>query len=258
MWGLARQHDQSERRSQRATEPVRTGPAAEVEVAGDAPPSAATSARIARCEKLKPEDDKLESFVSWVARHGGAIDDPDELLAQYAWMCRVAGWDKAPEPEGFSRTPAKTSPLPIPESSPVAETPPAPAKRGKKQKAPPADKAPVAREITPAPAKVTLRAELAAERFVEWIRLARREGTYSSNELSTLYQDHCRAEDLVVLHDNVLRPAMLKLPGVTKHQLDNGSRSGKQRHRPFRWTIAKVATVSDDIPWADLPRRKAA
>ena len=255
MWGIAQQIYRSERRASCATEPVRTGPAAEVEVAGDAPPSAAISARIARCEKLKPEDDKLESFVSWVARNGGAIDDPDELLAQYAWMCRVAGWDKASEPEGFSRTPAKTSPLPIPDPAPVAETSPAPAKRGKKQKAPKADKAPAAREITPAPVKTTLRAEEAAERFLEWVRLSRRDGTYSSNELTDLYRQHCRAEDLIVLHENVLRPALLQLDGVIKHQLDTG---GKHRHRPVRWTIAKAATVVDDIPWADLPRRKAA
>lgn len=254
MWGFAQQIYRSERRASCAMEPVRTGPAAEVEVAGDAPPSAAISARIARCEKLRPKDDTLESFIEWMAEHGGRIDDPDELLAQYFWMC--AAREQAANAEPRPLAPAEVAP--ITEPAPVAETPPPPAKRTKKQKAPPADKAPVAREITPAPAKVTLRAELAAERFVEWIRLARRDGTYSSNELSTLYQDHCRAEDLVVLHDNVLRPAMLKLPGVTKRQLDNGGKRGKQRHRPFRWTIAKAATVVDDIPWADLPRRKAA
>jgi hypothetical protein len=247
MWGIAQQIYRSERPSC-ATEPVRTGPAAEVEIAGDAPPSAAISARIARCEKLKPEDDKLESFIAWVAKHGGPLDDPDELLAQYAWMCRAAGWDKAPEPD----------PLPIPEPAPVAQTPPPPAKRGKKQKAPkatPADKAPTAREIAPSPAKTTLAASVAAERFVEWVRLSRREGTYSSNELTDLYREHCKAEDLIVLHENVLRPAMLKLDGVIKHQLDTG---GKHRHRPFRWTIAKAATVVDDIPWQELPIRRVA
>ena len=250
MWGLARHLKRTERR---ATAPVRTGPAAEVDVAGDAPPSAAISARIARCENLRPKDDTLESFIEFVAERGGRIDDPDELLAQYFWMCAAREIAANTEPRPL----APPNVVAEPDPSPVAETPPPPAKR-KKQKAPPADKAPVAREIAPAPAKVTLRAELAAERFVEWIRLARREGTYSSNELLTLYQDHCRAEDLVVLHDNVLRPAMLKLPGVTKHQLDSGAKRGKQRHRPFRWTIAKAATVVDDIPWSDLPRRKAA
>jgi len=239
MWGIARQLDHSERRSLRATEPVRTGPAAEVEVAGDAPPSAAISARIAQSEKLRPKDDKLESFVSWVARHGGSIDDTDELLAQYAWMCRAAGWDKAPEPE----------PVPIPELAPVAKSPPIPAKPAK---------APTEREITPAPARVTLKAAEAAERFVEWVQLTGKSGSFSSNELTALYRDHCKAEDLIELSDNVLRPALLKLPGITKHQLDSGAKRGKQRHRPFRWTIAKAATVADDIPWPELKARKAA
>ena len=242
MWGIARQLDQSDRRSQRATAPVRTGPAAEVEVAGDAPPSAAISARIARCEKLKPEDDKLESFVAWVAKHGGPLHDPDELLAQYAWMCRAAGWDRAPEPE----------PLPIPEPAPVAKSSPAPAKRIK------TSKPPIEREIKAAPARTTLAATEAAERFVEWVQLTGKTGSFSSNELTALYREHCDSEDLIVLAENVIRPALIKLPGVTKHQLDTGAKRGKQRHRPFRWTIAKAATVVDDIPWPELKARKAA
>lgn len=233
MWGIAQQVYRTERRASCATEPVRTGPAAEVEVAGDAPPSAAISARIARCEKLRPKDDKLESFVAWLAEHGGEIDDPDELLAQYFWMASAIGRDKTPEPE----------------PQPVAKSPPIPAKPAK---------APTEREITPAPARITLKAAEAAERFVEWVQLTGRTGSFSSNELTALYREHCKAEDLIELSDNVLRPALLKLPGVTKHQLDSGAKRGKQRHRPFRWTIAKAATVADNIPWTDLPARKAA
>ena len=257
MWGLARHLKRTERR---ATEPVRTGPAAEVEIAGDAPPSAAIAARISRSEKLKPEDDRLESFVSWVARHGGSIDDTDELLAQYTWMCRAAGWDKA----------APDEIAPEPEPAPVAETPSSPAKRDKKQKAPkgrpvvkapPADKAPAVREIPPAPAKTTLEAKDAAERFVEWIQMTGRTGTYSSAEMTDLYRSHCRAEDLVEVPENMMRSALAQIGeagGVKKHTIDNGTSRGRKRHRPCRWTIAKAATVADDIPWSDLPRRKAA
>lgn len=242
MWGIAQQLHRRKREPDCAMEPVRTGPAAEVDVAGDAPPSAAISARIARWEKLRPTDDSLESFVAWVADHGGQIDDPDELLAQYAWMCRAAGWDKATEPD----------PLPIPDPAPVAKSSPIPAKPAK------VAKLPTEREITAAPARTTLKAAEAAERFVEWVQLTGRTGSFSSNELTALYREHCKAEDLIELSDNVLRPALLKLPGVTKHQLDSGAKRGKQRHRPFRWTISGAATVSDNIPWKELPARRAA
>ena len=252
MWGLAQQIYRSERQASCATEPVRTGPAAEVEVAGDTPPSAAISARISRSEKLMPKDDTLESFVAWLSKHGGQIDDPDELLAQYFWMCaaREQAANTQPEPLITAMIPAEPSPAVAAKAISAK-----PAKPKKAFRAVPVDKTPTAREIAPSSARTTLAASAAAERFVEWIRLSRREGTYSSNDLTALYREHCKAEDLIVLHENVLRPAMLKIAGVIKHQLDTG---GKHRHRPFRWTISKIATVSSDIPWTDLPNRRVA
>jgi hypothetical protein len=117
--------------------------------------------------------------------------------------------------------------------------------------------APPARCVAVTPAqpssRITLRAMDAAERFVEWVRLAGRCATYASQDLTKLYREHCEAEDLVVLADNILRPALLRVEGVTKLKSDSG-RNKRERVRHFLWRIdpAKGATVG--ATWQQLPQ----
>lgn len=109
----------------------------------------------------------------------------------------------------------------------------------------------------PASVRTSLRALDAAERFVEWVRLAGRCGEYSSGEFTKLYQEHCEAEDLIVLADNVLRPALLKLAdtdhGIRKYQSDTGNRRRSPRVRQFVWRIDPAPEETVEVPWDELP-----
>jgi hypothetical protein len=108
-------------------------------------------------------------------------------------------------------------------------------------------------EIAPPPtSRVTLRAIEAAEQFVEWVRLADRCATFSSEEFRELYLEHCAAEDLVPLADNILRPALLRVEGVTKLCSDSG-RKRRKRARHFLWRIDHAPSATVAVPWPELP-----
>lgn len=237
MWGIARQIDRFQRgRSLRAQEPVRTGPAAEGETPGGEP-SAALSLCLQRCQNLTPEVRTLGAFVAWWVKHDGPldhIDDVEELQALYTWMRRSAGWQD---------TAKATAPLPV-DPEPIRQPIP--------------DKPLTERAVPATRVRTTLKAAEAAERFVEWVQMTGKTGSYSSQELTDLYRAHCHAEDLVEVPENMFRAALIQIDGVRKTQLDTGDKRGKRRHRPFRWTILRAATVSEALPWIDLPQRRAA
>lgn len=108
-------------------------------------------------------------------------------------------------------------------------------------------------EVAPPPtSRVTLRAIEAAEQFVEWVRLAGRCATFSSEEFRELYLEHCVAEDLVPLADNILRPALLRVEGVTKLCSDSG-RKRRKRARHFLWRIDHAPSATVAVPWPELP-----
>lgn len=236
---------------------------------GRASAPAACPSRLARLPR--PADSSFVAFIAWHADRGGDVDDPDELRAQYDWMCSVMGWradvepeispEPEPEPEQSSHDallpdlPPDTEPAPAPIATLVEPVTPSPAQVAVR---------PVAPERR---TRTTLQAEEAAERFVEWVQLAGRTGTYSSQELAELYREHCKAEDLGPVAENMLRSALIHIPGVSKSQIDaaGGGRGRGKRRRAFRWTIAAAATVAlpvndaeATVPWSDLPDRRVA
>lgn len=111
--------------------------------------------------------------------------------------------------------------------------------------------------VVAAPGRATLRAVEAAERFVEWVRLSNKCGTYTSAEFSELYRAHCDAEDLIVLTDNILRPALRRIPGVTQLKSDTG-RKRQDRVRRSLWRIDADPAATVDVPWDELPQRVVA
>ena len=108
--------------------------------------------------------------------------------------------------------------------------------------------------VVPPPSSVraTPKAKDAAERFVEWVQLTNRCGTYSSEQFRELYLAHCAAEDLIPLADNILRPALWVSAGVTKLKLDSG-RKRRSRERHFLWRIDNAPSTTVAVPWPELP-----
>lgn len=241
MWPLAALLDrrQSARsgRSCRATAP----PSVPVEGGMETSRSSAEAfARLGSWDFPKPTTQSLGSFVKWWIENGGEldhIDDVDELTALHQWF-----WSRQSQPEPEQNTEE-------PPMAPIATVShPLPAEK------------PPARDVQSPLARTTQQASEAAERFVEWVQLSGKAGSFNSQELSELYREHCRAEDLVPVAENMLRAALIKLhPRVTKTQLDKKAERGKSsRKRNYRWTIAVGATVSTNIPWPELPQRRAA
>lgn len=194
-----------------------------------APPGAALRAFEAH-PHLRPASLERDDIEMWLAVYGGG-DDGEDLLA----LAELSGW---PIAESVAEVAVVALPAPAKPAKPVAVKP---------------------ARVAPAPAVLPGRLELtasrAAEAFVAWMRMTGRTGTYKSKALTKLYQEHCRADDVVELHENVLRPALQQLPGVKKSQ-DNKlvatKHGGTHRKRAFLWTIEPSLSVSDDIPWQDL------
>jgi len=216
---------------------------------------------------LRPADPSLEAFVRWWGEQGGeAGADLDEIVAQWQWMterCKPEA-EPAQEPE-LEPVIAHDQPKPPaePEPAPVAPKP-----RVEPILVDGVD------AIHVLPGRARLPADEAALRFVDWIRLCGRCGPYNSQGLADLYREHCLAEDLVELPDNVLRPALRRLAGdVTVEQRKTYHlRKGGDRHRRrnFTWTVHPVAgdaqhipaeaTVAADevVPWPELRMRRVA
>lgn len=196
-----------------------------------AAPGAALRA-IARWPWLVPSDGSLESYRAYMAAIGEDADGID-------WrgeLAVLAGWPGVP-------------PVPIV----AAPVPPSVAKPQ------PPVTAPALIDVPRMPGRLQLSAERAAEAFLAWVRLTGRCGVYSNRSFEKLYREHCTADDIVPLADKTLRSELLipgKYPGVTRALAD--IKGTPRRHRPTQWTIAELSTVVDDIPWSDLPERRAA
>lgn len=254
--------------------------AAPAQVSTDDPPAnrakrARAASVLSRRSNLRPAEGSFDAFVKWCISTGSPLEDADELLAQWEWMTDVlatpaaitfpadstSSGSFAPEPLSLAlRTPESTEnalALPsLPVAVPDESTPVGPIARS-------------ASLVRPVAGRQKLRPHEAAERFVEWVRIAGRCRTYNSPDLTDLYREHCRAEDLVELHESVLRPALQALPGVNKTQSDGyASRKGgkKDRKRYFMWTIEALPVATDDAieadegaaPWTPLPMRRVA
>lgn len=221
--------------------------------------SQAVGAVLRRRDGLMPADPAFDVFVRWWTAQSGPLEDAEELLAQWAWLesHRAHPAPDAVPPDLVTVVPAAAA-APVDNDTPPASVAP-----------PPATPVTGGGRLRTVPGRRKLRASEAAERFVDWIRLCGRAGLYNSDQLSALYLEHCRAEDLVALHDSVLRPELQQLPGVIKQQsseiyLRKGGK--RDRRRQYLWTIlaepeATVAeTASEDadaVPF-DLPVRRVA
>ena len=112
----------------------------------------------------------------------------------------------------------------------------------------------------PLPSLTRLEPDVAAERFVEWVRLADRCGTYTNREFTELTEEFYAAEDLEPLTDNVLRPALEALSGAVIKSRSNHQQGRGRRQRHWKWTILEAETMETPPPWEELrePQRRAA
>ena len=234
MWGMAALlHRRTARR-----EPVslvrEPAPSVAVPVARDA---GVARRMFERFPHLTPANQSAEAFEEWCARHGYEFDTLEDMAECYLTLCEINGWPLPSLEQSAEERPSQPEPPPIApaiiatvddvEDEPVAE---------------------------PAPRRLLSFDEAAAE-FVAWIRIENRCDTYSSEQLTTLYEQHCAAADLVPVSQGHLRAALEKLDGVKRWQAKK--RKSGQRHRPVRWTIRPLDASSDEIPF-DLPMRRAA
>lgn len=108
----------------------------------------------------------------------------------------------------------------------------------------------IERETPPAPADVPLKklaGPAAAARFVADLRSTGPLDAFSSEDLTAAYLDHCRRHHLEPIPENVLRPELLKLRGVTRRSVNipNGGPGGR-RARPARWFITSEIQETGD------------
>lgn len=204
--------------------------------------------RVLVCQHVRGESPFADSDLSDLS---SALE---KFVETYELGDAVEVLEPAPvKPEPEIEIAADPEPDPIPPTPVVEDEPPfdLPERPQRVNSAPPA------RCVAVAPAqpssRITLRAMDAAERFVEWVRLANRCATYSSQDLTKLYAEHCEAEDLVVLADNILRPALLRVEGVTKLKSDSG-RKKRERQRYFLWRIDPAPAATVVQPWTELPQ----
>ena len=230
-------------------ERVMPAPVARVEVLPRSKPSGAGtpfSRFRERLPGLAPRSGSMDDYRLWLAENDLG-EDPDGYW--YDDLCAIAGWcrESAEAPPIAGIAPVAPIEAPVAEIATEVE---------------PDDDEPeldLVRTPVAMPTRSKLEASVAAARFVEWVRLADRCGTYSSREFTDLCTEFFEAEDLVPLHDNVLRPALEAMrDDVMKARSDqslrHGNRRGRQRH--FKWTILEAAAETV-LPWEELPRRAA-
>ncbi len=101
----------------------------------------------------------------------------------------------------------------------------------------------------------------AAERFIEWVRLADRCGTYSHREMSELSEEFFAAEDLEPIADNLFRPALEAMSSAVIKSCPTIHLGRGRRQRCRKWTILEAETMEETaLPWEELsaPQRRAA
>lgn len=91
----------------------------------------------------------------------------------------------------------------------------------------------------------TLAPTEAARRFVAELRLRRPETRLDDAEMRSCYADHCRRHRLTELPQNVLRPAMLRMSGVARTQINIQRGRHGQRYRPTVWIISQPRRKAD-------------
>lgn len=206
---------------------------------------------LARWPHLAPRDGSVDAYLDWIATFPeGDIEAVFDLDAGHAVMCRLAGFEPVAEPTAETVAEAM-SPPDNPVSPPDMATPEGDAT----EMSPLGDIEVEADEVMTGP--VTLKAPEAAERFVEWVRLAGKANVaFTSNEFTAIYRQHCEAEELTALPDNVIRSALAALEDDVRRTRDD-KYMGKRRRRGVRWTILP-APEAELIPWPELARREAA
>jgi len=237
--------------------------AAESGVAKDRalPPPTAYSRIRRRRTDMAPAGPSLDDLMAWLELHNATVDDPDELAELHATICELNGWAL---PQTMFRAPVLAPP-------PLPITPPIPANDD--VALPPVDPEPMALRapVTDDDARIilhekpsepagryrkftALKAAEAAERFVEWLRIAGYTGVLTSEQIADLYAEHCAAEDLHPIKQATLRNAMAHVSGIAKGHTEKtvkGSGRSKTRLRTTTW-IVEPADASVAIPF-DIP-----
>lgn len=237
MWGLAAALFQRSRRDEREAAEAASVQSLRYEVRK--PQGAPTAALRAfqRFPHLQPKADTIDAHLAWLALHGASIDDADDLADSYLTMCELSRWQSSPATDA--------EPVPEPSSPPIATPVVA------EIKAP--------RPIVVAPSQIKHEPAYAAQAFVDWARINGHCGSHKAARIGELYAEHCREEGLVPLPTKTFRPALLTIEGVRKGLDDNyPDHLGNRRHRPTIWIIEPLETVSGEIPWTELPRRRVA
>lgn len=234
MWGIAAALFQQERREGNAAKAAATAARST-----QAPGATAALRAFARFPHLRPSAETIDAHILWLASNGASIDDADDIAESYRTMCELAGWGA----ETAATHPASDA-EPEPAATPIAIG---------------ADRETTAEPIVLAPSHVKHEPAYAAQAFVDWCRVNGHCGAHKAPRIGELYAEHCREEGLVPLPTKTFRPALLAIPGVRKGLNDDyPAHLGNRRHRPTIWVIEPLTTVSDELPWSDLPRRVAA
>ena len=173
--------------------------------------------------RLAPAEPGDVAFRQWLADIGETPDE-DDIPALYADMAELCGWPMAEATAvDVTATAAEQNPPEPPEKYP------------------------------PLPGRD------AAQKFLDYICLSGRCGTYTADDLDTLYTEHAASINRHKTPVNTLRKELAKLPGVMRciKDDDKASRKASRRSRTTTWTILDL---SADVPEAvDLtPMREAA
>lgn len=214
---------------------------------------------------LAPRSSSIEAYRRWCAYLD--IADPD--LEFYPEMCALNGW--TPDELPVAET-AVVAPAAILASAPAqaeieldapAEDPDITAViDGLLEDAAAAAKP--RRSVTAlADSRAVLRPGQAAARFVEWVRLAGRCGTYTHQELAELTAEFFAAEDIAPIAEHRFRQALVGMRrDVARDRSEVYTQLGSERvrSRTIRWTIhdADADTTETIVPWKDLPLAKRA
>lgn len=224
-----------------STDPRETMPTCRAVDGGAMRPRAGAVRRMAeKFGHLLPADSSAAAFDSWLAATGTDVP-ADELADLYADICLLAGWPVAGDGAVMPADPAAASDA----IEPAPCTPAAVSSR-----------------------QIKLGTAEAALRFRDWLFECRRDGTYTSAELTDLYAEHCQAEDLIPHAENEMRRHLQRLGGVKKSNVTIHVKThrGRERNRNVRWVFQTPKAFWEthrleavDVPWTELPdRRKAA